>query len=791
MIHDIRYAARLLLRSPGVTAPAILALALGAGANSAIFSIVYTALLRPLPVRDADRLVTVAMANEKLRVTAAQPGFSVYAAYKQHGRFYESIAAASTGTAAFDTGDTTVKLWRVTAGFLPALGIAPRLGRNFLSEEDRPGSARVALVAYDFWRTRLNGSPMGATIKLDGEPHVLIGVLPPGFHVDGRPADVYSPLARSLDSREYLPVNIYARLKPGVSIEQAQAEIDATARHAPAGPFVWRARLWRLREFQVRNIRLSLWVLLGASGLVLLIACANTASLLLTRAGARQREIATRSALGAGRSRLLRQLLTESVLLSLAGAVCGVVVALGAVRLVPLLAHERLPGILEQSRVDAVVLAFTIAVSLATALVFGLAPAVATLRGEAFGSLRSGARADSRSRSRAWDLLIVSETALALVLAIGAALLIRTFFYLRDVAPGFHAEGLLTVRITPPKGKFTSQAQCNAYWQDIIDGLRGIPGVQGASFAQALPLTGDNWIGTWTVEGVQFARPQDIPPMWQYYVQTDYFRTMHIPLRAGRFFSERDHAAAQKVVIVSESFVRRFWPGRNAIGKHVGGGKDPAIEVIGVVGDVSADEATKSPPPELYLHFLQFPTARITAVIRPDPAVFANPLALEAAVRSAIAAVDPTKPPLQFAEMRRLISDRIAPNRLSAQLIAAFAGLALVLATLGIYAVLSFTVAQRTHEIGVRIALGAERASVVISVVRRAALLALCGIGIGLAGALALTRVLKSLLFGVAATDPSTYAAGAIALLVVALAAATAPALRAAQVDPVASLRHE
>ncbi len=791
-LQDIRYAGRMLLRNPSVTAVAVLALALGTGANSAIFSVVCAALLRPLPVRHADRIVTVALASDRLRVTGAQPSLATYWKFRQERPFHEAIAAAAPGTATFSgEGNTTVKFWHVSASFLPTFGVDPRMGRNFLPEEDQPGRSKVALVADNFWRGRLGGdrNVLGGVIQVDGEPYTVVGVLPAGFHVDGRPADIYAPIGRSPQSREYLPVNIYARLKAGVSIQQAQAEIDATAPRDP-GPLGWKSRLWMLRDFQVRNVRLSLWVLLCAAGLVMLIACANTATLLLARSNARRQEIATRAALGAAKGRLLRQFLTESALLSLAGGACGVLVALGAVRLVPLLAHERLPGLLEQTRVDGMVLAFTLGVSLLTGLLFGAAPAISSLRGDLFHALRSG-RTGSTPRKRGWNVLVVSETALALVLAIGASLLIRTFFYLRDEAPGFRVDNLLTVRITPPRGKFTSPAQCNAYWQTVIDHLRSIPGVQAASFAQALPLTGDNYVGQWTVEGVHFARPQEIPPMWQYYVQADYFRTMQIPLRRGRLFSARDDAGSPKVAIVSESFVRRFWPGQDPLGKHIGGGKDPSLEVVGVVADVSAEETTKSPPPELYFHFLQFPTARIAAAIRPDPRVYGNPLALEPAVRRAIQEADPSQPPLQFAEMRRIISDRIASNRLSAQLIAIFAGLALVLAALGIYGVLSFSVAQRTHEIGLRLALGAERTRVLRLIVGEAAALAACGIAAGLAGAAALTRVMKALLFGVAAIDPATYAAAGAALLAIAILAAAAPAYRAARVDPITSLRHE
>ncbi len=795
LIQDLRFAFRMYRRDPLLTGLALLALALGTGANSAFFSVVYAALLRPLPVRDVDSLATIALASESLRVTGAQPTLPLYWEYRREGRFFDSVAAAAPGTAAFgDQGDTTIKLWRVSSSFLPTLGVAPAKGRNFTEDEDRPGAARVAMVSGSFWRGRLGADPdprLGAVIRVDGERYTVIGVLPPGFHVDGRPADVYVPIARSPESPEEFPVNVYARLKPGVSLARAQAELDAISQRHPAGPFQWRPRAWMLRDFQVRNVRLSLWVLFGATGLVVLIACANTATLLLARANGRRQEIATRVALGAGRGRILRLLLTESGLLSLAGGGAGLLVAAGAVRLLPLVAHERLPGLLEQTRADGVVLAFTLVVSIAAGLLFGAVSAAAGLRANLFDALRPGGSAGLPGRRRGWNALIVAETALALVLAIGAGLLIRTFFYLRDVAPGFRVDNLYAVRITPPKGKFTSQAQCNEYWRAVIERIRTIPGVRSASFAQALPLTGDNWVGKWPVEGMASKRPEDLPPMWQYFVDRDYFRTMQIPLRRGRLFRAQDDAGAPRAAIVSEGFARRLWPGADPIGKHLGGGEDPLLEVVGVVGDVSAEETTKSPPPELYLHFLQFPTARMTAAVRLDPRMAASAPQLESAVRRAIAPVDPASPPLQVSEMRRLISDRIASNRLTAQLIAIFAGLALVMAAVGIYGLLSFSVVRRTHEIGLRMALGADRAGVVRLIVSEAAVVAMAGILIGLAGALALARVLKTMLYGVAATDPWIPAGSVVALLAIAILTAAVPALRASRVDPNASLRHE
>jgi putative ABC transport system permease protein len=795
-IQDVRYGVRMLLRNPGVTALALLALALGIGANSAIFCVVYAVLLRPLPVRDADRLVTFALSSKKLNVTGAPPGFTTYAAWKRDGNFFESIAASEVGTAAFSAGaaEETVKLWRVTASFLPTLGVQPAIGRNLTAEEDRPGGVRVALVANTFWRGRLNGDPraLGTAVKIDGEPYTVVGVLPPGFHVDGRPADVYVPLAKSLSSEEWLPVNIYARLKPGVTLEKAQALMDE--RHLDGGRFAWEARLWFLRDFQTRNVRLSLWVLLGAVGLVLLIACSNTATLLLARASARQEEIAVRNALGAGRGRILRQLLTESTVLAVAGGACGVLVAMWCARLVPLIQHERLPALLDQTRVDGAVLAFTLAISILTGLVFGMAPALSAARVNIFGMLKEGGRsAGWKRRTRAWNLLIVSETALAVLLAIGASLLIRTFFYLRDVAPGFSVDNLLTARITPPRAKFTSRDQCIRYWQSAIDQVRRIPGVEAASYASTLPLTGEIWVMTARIEGrPPSPRPEDNPMMWHRVVDTGYFRTMRVPLRSGRTFNDRDTAGAPSVIIVNETLARRFWPGQNPIGKHLGGDQDvPLLEVVGVVEDVRAENTTTAALPEVYLHLPQAPTAQIALAVRVDPRMYRNPMALEPAVRRAIALADPTQPVTKFAEMQRLISDRIAPNRLSAQLIAIFAGLALVLAAVGIYGVLSFSVAQRTPEIGLRVALGAGRGRVLAMILKEAMLLSVVGVALGMVGALGLTRVLTSLLFGVGAMAGEIYAVSGAGLLAISALAAAVPAYRAARVDPLVALRHE
>lgn len=488
----------------------------------------------------------------------------------------------------------------------------------------------------------------------------------------------------------------------------------------------------------------------------------------------------------------MRQLLTERALLGLLGGACGVAVAMGCVRLVPLLLHERLPGLLEQTRVDGAVLGFTIAVSLVTGLIFGLAPALASIRGDVFPTLKEGGRTGTGGgRRRVWNLLVVTETALALVLAIGATLLVRTFFYLRDVAPGFRVDTLLTARVTPPPRKFTTREQCIAYWKEIVERVRAIPEVEAATFAQNLPMGGDNTVGIWPVEG-QSPRLEDYPTMWIRVVDPDYFRALQIPARRGRMFTERDDASAPKVVVVNDAFARRFFAGGDPVGKHVGGGGDaPLHEIIGVVGDVRAENSIKAAPIELYFPFLQSPPGHIALAVRTHPRMYRSPLLLAPAIERAVAAVDRDQKLTHVAEMQRLVSDRIAPKRLSAQLIAIFASLALVLAAVGTYGLLSFSVAQRTHEIGIRVALGADRSRVLRMVVGEAAILVAAGCAAGTAAALGLTRILRTLLFGVSATDPWVYAGACATLLAMGITAAVVPAFRAAAVDPLEALRQE
>jgi len=782
--RDLRFGFRMLLRTPGVSATAVLALALGIGAASAIFSVVYAVLLRPLPVRDGGRLVSIQSHNPRLNIPPINPSYNGYGTWRTQAASFEEMAASWAGTAEISFGGATEKTvyWRVSATFFPALGVRPILGRAFTADEDRPGAVRVAMLSDDLWRRRFGRDPAaaGKTLRLDGEVYTIVGVVPPGFHIDGKPAGVYAPIAQDpADPKRYLAVSVFGRLKPGVTLAQAQSEMDAVARRQDRG-FGWQLRVWSLRDAMAHDVRLSLLVLLGAVGLLLLIARANIASLLLARSSVRQREVAIRAALGAGRRRLLWQLLTESALLGVLGGAAGLVLALWSMRLVPFLEQARLPNLLLATRIDSAVLAFTMVVSLSTGVIFGIAPALSAVLSEVQETLKEGGRGgESRSRKRLWNVLVVSETALALVLMIGATLLIRSFFYLRDTAPGFRVDGLVTAALKPPPG-----GDPLTFYGQVLEKVRAIPGVASATLASTLPLDGNYVAASLPLEGCQYARPQDWPIVWVRTVEERYFHTLGIPLRRGRLFNEQDRDGAPRVAIVNESMARRYWPGQNPVGKHLGNTASDNFEIVGVVADVRHQNATKEGLVEVFYPYRQSRPASAVLAVRADPSVWRNPMLLAPSIERALAIEAPVT------ELAQVAAERLAPQRLTMAVVAAFAGLALVLAAIGIYGVLSFAVNGRTHEIGVRMALGAPRSLVVRMVVGQAAGLAVAGIAIGVAGALAVSRVLASLLYGVRATDPLVFAGVSAALLGVAVMAAWLPARRAARVDPVTALRH-
>jgi putative ABC transport system permease protein len=804
LFRDIRYSVRSLAGSPGFTIVAILALALGIGANTAIFSAVNAVLLRPLPFDDPDRLVQIWASTPSKGVPFHNMFYSDACEWRRQAQSFDAMSACAPGTTNLTMGDEPerLSLWRVNASFFPMLGTQFHAGRGFLPEDDRPGAAKVAVMTHALWQRRFGSDRkvVGSVVTLDGVGHTIIGILPSGFEVTGRTVDLFSPVALSGargPGSDDTTVVVFARLKRGVSIPQAQAEMDIVGGRlrqfrGSLGVF---PRVWGLRDFVVRDIRLSLIVLLGAVALVLLIACANVANLLLARAGARQRELAVRAALGASRGRILRHLLTESSILGLAGGAGGVLLAWWGLRALLQLVPDRFP-LLSHAGIDARVLGFTVIVSLMTGIVFGLAPALAASRSSVMSeALKEGGRGSGESiaRSRLRSTLVVVEVALALVLLIGAGLLTRSFIRLNDINPGFNPRGVLTASISLPASAYKDPGQRIAFWRHLFEQLESIPGVVASGAASSLPLTQHNTGTGLIVEGRPIPQPTEIPIVWFRTVNAAYFRAMEIPLRSGRSFNDQDQKGPP-VAIVNETMARRHWPNEDVIGKRFTSGLPPPgrpitwITIVGVVGDLRHKGLNVEADAEVFWPYQQHAPAGLSLAVRvtdSDAAQFA-PL-----LRKAISSVDRQQPVSQIRSMEQILEGSIAAQRLSVTLLGIFAALAVVLAGVGIYGVISFSVARRTQEIGVRLALGARGGDVVGMVVRQALTLTLAGVGIGLAAAFGLTRFLGSLLYGVSATDPWVLAGVSLLLTGIAFAASYIPARRAALVDPIIALRYE
>jgi putative ABC transport system permease protein len=807
MLHDVRFGLRILARNPSVTALSTIALALGIGGSTLIFSVVYAVLLKPLPVADPDRLVWIWANSPSRNLAYAFTAYSTYAEWKASSPSFESMSAYAPASATLLVGNEPERLdvLRVNAAFFSMLGISPVVGRNFLAEEDQPGAPRVAILSYALWERRFgrDTSVIGRSINLDGESVAVTGVLPRGFAFGAvestfpnRRADIYVPIAhstaRGTRGAPSPSVGVYARLRPGVPIERAQAEIDAVSRRLEAAYADMKgtgAQVWRVRDFTVRDVRLSLLVLFGAVGLVLLLACANVANLLLVRASVRQREIALRTALGAGRWRILRQLLTESVILGLCGGVAGLALAAAGTRLVARYGPERIPFLKEVS-LDGRVFAFAILASLLTGILFGLAPALAAFRARLSETLKEGsiAAGESRCRNRFRGALVVIEVAIAMLLTIGATLTMRTLLRLQATNPGFDAEGVLTASITLPTTKYAKPEQRFAFYQRLLDRVKVMPGVQAASMVSLIPLGGSNTGRNFIIEGQPAPRPEDAPIFWRRVIDPDYFRVMKIRLVRGREFTSQD-AGSPRIAIINEAMARRFWPNTDPLGKRFGTGRTEQswLTVVGVVGDVKFTSLTKDAELEFYELYRQVSIADMILTVR----TVTDPQRLAPALRQAVLETDPTQPISQITPMAQYVSDAVGTPRMSALLLAGFGTTALLLAAVGIYAVISFSVTRRTREIGIRIALGAAGRDVMRAVVGHAVALASVGIAIGIGSALALNSVMQRMLFGVTATEPSAYLAVSAVMIAIAALAAYVPARRATRIDPSAALRCE
>ncbi|HKP87591.1 MAG TPA: ABC transporter permease [Blastocatellia bacterium] len=815
LFQDIRYGFRTLLKSPGFTVVAVITLALGIGANSAIFSLVNGLLLRPLPYSDSERLAIIWTHSPGANVDKDWPSPGQFSAIISQNNVFEQIAIAR-GTIVNLTGQGTPErlgVVQTSSNLFSILGATPALGRVFLPEEDEPGKPPTAILSYGLWQRLFGGDPnvIDQAITLSGRSYTVVGVMPATFSLSYEvmptvgaiaEADLLLPLpmsAERMNSQGDENYNLMARLKPGATITEAQAELDMVAHNLeqqypetyPADRrFSFSVR--PLLEQVVGDVRPALLVLLGAVGCVLLIACANVANLMLARAASREKEIAIRVAIGAGRWRLVRQLLTESVLLASLGGALGLVIAIWSLDGLRRLNPGNIPR-LQNIGMDSRVLVFTFAVAMLTGILFGLAPALRSSQVNFSETLKEGGRSMVGSRHhRLRNLLVIAEIALSLVLLIGAGLLIRSFFRVQQVEPGFSARNVLSLRLSVAGTASAEESRRMSFYQQLWERIRRLPGVESAGGATILPLGGGIGWGGITIEGYDPATGQSLIQADGRVASVGYFETMKIPLISGRFFTEQDNKDSMKVAVIDENMARTYWPpDTDPVGKRLKfGGADsdsPWITIVGVVGKVKQYALDTDSRVAFYMPHLQNLSSTMYVVARTS----GDPLGLAAAVTREAREMDPNVPVYDVKTMEQLVSESLARRRFAMLALGLFAVVALLLAVVGIYGVMSYSVAQRTREIGIRVALGAQMGDVFKLVIGQGMLLAAIGVCIGLASAIAMTRVMASLLFGVSATDPATFATIALLLAVVALVACYVPARRAAKVDPMVALRYE
>jgi predicted permease len=797
--QDLRYALRGLRNSPGFATVAVLTLALGIGANTAVFTVVNGVLLRPLPFPQSGRLFLISCKPpQPLFDNGPSLSDRHYLEFQRRNQAFEAVATFGQNSVTLTGAGQAVRLPAalVTPSFLPVLRVNPSLGRAFFSEEDRPDRNSVALLSDKLWRSRFGADPetLGRTITLDGVSRKVIGIMPAGFTFPYQ-AELWLPLAVGDDPHNSSFRPVVGRLQPGVSPSQAQAELEAFANHVTLGPGESRGmtpEILPLNDLLAGKIRKSLLIFMGAVAFVLLIACANVANLLLMRAASRRQEIAVRAALGASRRRLVRQLLTESTLISLAGAAAGILLAVwGVPALLGLAPKGRIPRI-DEIHIDAWVFALTFGLAIFTGILFGLAPAFHATRRDLRESLNSGGRAVTRGREGLRSTLVVSEIALALVLLTGAGLMLKSFSRILAVDPGFRTDNVLTITVDLPRmSVYQTTAQIQAFHTRVLGKLSSLPGVVAAGAVNWLPLRSSLMRGDFHLEG---GRP--LPPRYvvdKPAVSPDYFRVMGIRLLSGRVFTEQDTSSAPGVAIVSQAVSRSIWPGEDPIGKRITLEDHPKpqdwLTVVGVVDDVKQQGLTKKPDPAIYQPYNQaarpFFVSHMTFVVRTT----GNPLSVAAAMRGVLQEVDKDQPVQSIASMADVLATTTAEPRFQARLISVFSMLALLLSGVGIYGVLAYSVTERTHEIGIRLALGAAKADIARMVLHRSLTLVTAGVALGLAGAVAVTRVLGAFLFEVKPTDPATFVMVATLLAAVALLAGLLPARRAARVDPLVALR--
>ncbi len=807
MLQDLRIAWRSLRKRPGFTVVVVFTLALGIGANTAIFSVVNAVLLAPLPYGQPERLVALFAKNEKKNLTQRPVAYANFKDWRAQSQNFEQLAAVRGESFSLTDRDEPERVngVRVTTNILSLLGVQPSAGRDFSPDEDQPAKAAVALISYGLWQRRYAANPslFGQTVTLEGRPYTIIGVLPawlkfPGLPVPPGGAEVWIPFVPlpSELNRSFANIRIIGKLKPGVSLAQAQTELNLIAarleQQYPSDNTNLSIEMIPLAEVLTGKVRLGLWILLGAVGFVLLIACVNVANLLLARAAERQTEIAIRTALGASRWRVIRQLLTECLLLSMGGCGLGLLLAYQGVEFLTKTKAGNIPRI-EEISLNGRVLGFTLVVGCLTALLFGLIPALQASRLHLVTALKEGRKGAAGSGvNRRWlNGLAVTEIALALVLLVGAGLLIRSFRAVSEVDPGFNTHHLLTLAVPLPQAGYPDQAAQYRFYENVLARLNTAPGVESAAVVFRLPLVG---LATaiFTVQG-QPVPPGAEPNADYRTISANYFRAIGIPLLRGREFNERDTMDAADAVIINEELAQRYWPGENPVGKRlqIALEKTRWREVVGVVGNAKLSGLEAKIDPAIYVPLSQntWPHALRTSslVVRTK----ADPQSVTAALRQELRAIDPSLPITQVRTMEEILNESLAPRRFNMALLLVFAAVAGLLAVVGIYGVISYSVAARTNEIGVRMALGAQPSDILKLVIGEGVKLTAGGVLLGLLGAFGLTRLMTGLLFGVRAADPIVFTVIALLLAATALLAAYLPARRAAQVNPVIALKYD
>ena len=809
LVADIKYGVRLIIKNPVFSLVVVIALALGIGANTAIFSVLNAVLLKPLPYANSEHLVMMWQRFTGIGVPKDQNWTSApeFDDVRRLQSSFSDIAAMQATSFTILVGDTPERILGqfVSPSFFKLLGVEASLGRTFLPDEEQQGKETVVVMSHGLWQRRFgsDGGLVGRTINMNGRPYQVIGIAPTGFRDPQQPdAEMWAALSftsQQLTQRGSHGLLVIARIKPELTLEQARADMLRVSQRIiegapdyPYAKFGYRVLINPLLEEYVGDIRPALMMLMASVGLVLLIACTNVANLLLVRASAREREIGIRSALGAGRGRLVRQMLTESIVLSLVGAVVGVALARVGVSVLATMAAPSFPRLAE-TQIDLAALAFTIVVALATGILFGLVPAFQSARGATQDVLKEGSPASTagRGRLRLRRVLVAAEVALSLLLLVGAGLLIKSFMRLQGVDAGFDPTGVLTMRIVVPVARYSQPDQVRSFYREVLRRVSSLPGVTKVGANNGIPLSGSGGSGTTTIDNPAFQDERGTPEADQRIVTPGYFEAMGMTMLSGRVFDERDNETGQPVAIIDETMARTFWPNEDPIGKRLKrGGRQstqPWLTIVGVVRHVRYRTLEEPSRVQLYMPHAQVPTTGMSLALKTN----LEPRTLSNSVQKEVIAVDPQQPVWSIRTMDELMATSVMRRQLIMTLLTVFAGIALMLAAVGIYGVISYWVTQRSHEIGIRVAIGANRFDVLKMVLGQSMSVVLIGVGIGLLGAAALTRLMSTLLYEVSATDAATFAGYSAALILVGVVASYLPARRATRIDPIRMLRQQ